>query len=118
MEKNIHINANDSSIRITKAIANINKKYIVGNSNVTEKQEWQQVITKLSSLLDIKNTNIKPFPPSILASLPESKIEDTPIDFSNVREKCFPKLNIYKKLNINFKASKNQPSTKVKIAII
>ena len=40
MEKNIHINANDSSIRITKAIANINKKYIVGNSNVTEKQEW------------------------------------------------------------------------------
>ncbi len=121
MKEEIQINPNAPTTRIARAIANINKKHIIGNPNQEEVQQWQKVIKKLASLLDEENS--KPnnhstqSPMNIASVISENKNLEPPVDFSNIKAKCFPKLHISPNFNIYFKPKK-QVSHMIKVVMV
>ncbi|CAL2086072.1 hypothetical protein [Tenacibaculum sp. 190524A05c] len=107
MNTQIQINANDPKIRITRAIANIKNKYIIGNSNTQEIKQWQEVIHKLSSLLDKEEKHPSKDPTISFGNFEDPVIDDpVEIDFSEIKSKYFIDLNVYPNFNIYFKPTK------------
>lgn len=116
--KHIHLNPNEPTTRITKAIATINKKHIEGNTNPQDKQQWQQVVDKLLEVLNQQlktEENNKPAPKTAVMQLIEkNKFQENEVDLGNIQSLVYPKLTCFPKFNVYPQLAK-KPTNKVKI---